>query len=251
MRTLRSLAAPALAAMLGVANVAAGGGARAAVFEYSLPGGPLVVQPIGPTEEFQASFAIPETFIVQDVNLTLHNFSTTGGLVSLIFLLSYLPQGFNPNDPSAPDDTTVVLAQSLSLVSSGNPPPPSMVNGTFTFDDEALLPITAITPFTPEALALREGGTFRPQGTLSTLDGFSAASFGGLTLASGTFPTSDGAWVLTIRSISSNVGATAGEFESATLTLTGALAVPAPAGWAMMPVWLLAAAALTRRATRG
>jgi hypothetical protein len=215
------------------------GAVQAAVLSYTLPGSALVVQPTALTEEYQSSFVIPDAFAVQDVNLTLHGLKATGGgLVSLIFLLSYVPTGFDPFDPGAPLDTTVVLMNGLSLGSSGNPPPPSFVDGDFTFDDEAALSITAITPATPEALALRSGGTFRPEADpLSDLDGLSSKSLGGITVAGGTFPTPGGAWLLTIRSVSTNIGATVGEFESATLTLTGTpdvTPVPEPSTWATM-----------------
>jgi hypothetical protein len=219
-----------LVATAALGAFAVGGSAHAGSFSYTLPGGALVVQPV-PSEEYQASFVIPEAFAVADVDLTLHGLSTTGGgLVGLIVLLSYLPPGFDPANPGGPEDVSVVLMSSLSLASTGMPPPPSFVDGDFTFDDEAALPITAITPPAPEALALRLGGTFRPQdGALGALDGFSSSSIGGVVLPGGTFPTPGGVWLLTIRSVSNDVGATVGELEGATLTLT----VPEPGAVAM------------------
>jgi hypothetical protein len=233
-----------LVASAALGAFALGSSAHAGSFSYTLPGGALVVQPL-PSEEYQASFVIPEAFPVGDADLTLHGLSTTGGgLVELIVLLSYLPPGFDPANPGGPQDTSVVLMSSLSLASTGMPPPATFVDGDFSFDDEAALPITAITPPTPDALALRLGGTFRPQGgALGALDGFSASSIGGVVLPGGTFPTPAGAWLLTIRSVSTDVGATVGEFDGATLTLT----VPEPGNVVMVGVGFAVLRASRRR----
>lgn len=156
--------------------------ASAATFVYEGSGGRLP-----DLVDFRSTINVSDNFIIEDVNLTLNNLSHTF-FADLVISLSQN------------DLITVLTAQSNG--GGSNP------NGTFTFDDEALVSVSNVNT---------TGGSFQPLESLSAFDGGNAS----------------GNWQLRIRD---QFGADAGNLGSWTLTLTGAQAgaVPEPATWAMM-----------------
>ena len=153
------------------------GTASASVFTYNGSGGVL------PDGLFSTVISVPDIFSITDVNITLN------GLTHTYF-----------------NDLYVVLAHGADEVilfkQQGTGADP---NGSFTFDDEAANPVSAITI---------AGGSFRPFQPLSNFDGAS----------------STGSW--TLRFEDAGPGDT-GNLGSWTLSLSSP-AIPEPATWAMM-----------------
>lgn len=157
------------------------GSANAAVITYSGSGGA-----INDLSSFVTTITVPDTFVVTDVNVTLDGLTHTFWN-DLRFVLNH-------------GATSVTLIDN----SGGGSDP----NGSFTFDDAASTPSTAINT---------AGGLFSPLQSLSAFNGASSA----------------GTWNL---SVIDEVGADAGRLTGWTLSLDGydRGAVPEPATWAMM-----------------
>lgn len=94
-------------------------------------------------------------------------------------------------------------------------------NGNFTFDDQALTPVSALGA---------AGGVFQSQDLLSAFNGMSAA----------------GLWTLTVID---DAGADVGSLRGWELSLGGS-AVPEPATWAMMIIGFGAAGSMVRASRR-
>lgn len=189
-RVVTCLAAAAVAALAVPAS--------AATFVYEGNGGSLPDR-----VDFRSTILVPDNFIIEDVNFSLNNLTHT--------FWADLQVSLSRNG------STTVLATSDNG-SSSDP------NGTFTFDDEALVSVTNLST---------TGGSFRPLQPLSAFDGTNAS----------------GNWELRILD---DANADVGALGSWTLTLTGtqAGAVPEPGTWAMMLIGFGAVGGAMRSARR-
>jgi subtilisin-like proprotein convertase family protein len=157
--------------------IAIAGSASADIFTYNGSGGAL------PDGLFPTVISVPDIFSITDVDITLNNLTHTN-FNDLYVVLAH-------------GGTEVILFKELG----GNSDP----NGSFTFDDEAAIPVSAINT---------AGGAFRPFGLLSAFDG----------------ATSTGQWTLRFEDASSG---DIGNLGSWTLSLSSP-GIPEPATWAMM-----------------
>ena len=175
MKSLGTFAALALAAS---ATPAA-----AAVYTYTGSGGALL-----DLSTFTSTIAVTDDFVIQDVDFTLNDLNHSWLQDLRIELVR--------------NGATGVVAADGDGIGGG-------ADGDFTFDDEASLPIQALSG---------SGGTYRPRNSLSAFDGGSAT----------------GSWQLRISDLADGDTGTLGSW---TLTLTGSTVegpVPEPGTWAML-----------------